>query len=183
VIALDYCRNTREEAERFRESAREHGWRRILLVTSATHMRRAVATFETAGFEVIPVPCNFISDFGSQQTPFRLSVPSAGGLSLINIWLHEEAGCSSTASAAGLKSRRAKLPSCAQRNEAPVQARPPPSSASADSRAATQPTLRRRRPKVRAAFNKDTLAWLHAFFLTGAFAYWATYPARRPALS
>ncbi|HSH41759.1 MAG TPA: ElyC/SanA/YdcF family protein, partial [Arenicellales bacterium] len=39
----------------------ERGWRRVLLVTSATHMRRAVLAFRHAGVEVTPVPTDFIA--------------------------------------------------------------------------------------------------------------------------
>jgi uncharacterized SAM-binding protein YcdF (DUF218 family) len=33
--------------------------RKILLVTSASHMKRAVAMFSKAGFTVIPAPCGY----------------------------------------------------------------------------------------------------------------------------
>ncbi|HEX8312595.1 MAG TPA: YdcF family protein [Chthoniobacteraceae bacterium] len=92
VIALDYCRNTREEAQRLRDLAPEHGWRRILLVSSACHMPRAAATFQRHGFEVIPVPCNFVSEFGTKRGGFSLGVPSASGFTLFSIWLHEQVG-------------------------------------------------------------------------------------------
>ena len=49
--------NTRDEALRVAERFRSQGWRRLLLVTSPTHTRRAAAAFERAGVaEVIAVP-------------------------------------------------------------------------------------------------------------------------------
>jgi len=56
---LPPCRNTFEEALKIREVMQQQGWKRILLVTSAIHMRRAVAVFEKAGIEVVPAPCDF----------------------------------------------------------------------------------------------------------------------------
>jgi uncharacterized SAM-binding protein YcdF (DUF218 family) len=44
--------STRDEALAFAAMARTHGWRRVLLVTSPTHTRRACATFEAAGLRV-----------------------------------------------------------------------------------------------------------------------------------
>jgi uncharacterized SAM-binding protein YcdF (DUF218 family) len=46
--------STRDEAMAFAAMARTHGWKRVLLVTSPLHTRRACATFETAG---LPVEC------------------------------------------------------------------------------------------------------------------------------
>lgn len=92
IIAMGLCYNTRDEAVLTERLAREHGWRRILLVTSASHMRRASAVFETVGLEVIPAPCNFLTSIGVDKADFRLHVPSAGGFSLVSVWLHEQAG-------------------------------------------------------------------------------------------
>jgi uncharacterized SAM-binding protein YcdF (DUF218 family) len=44
--------STRDEAMAFAAMARTHGWRRVLLITSPTHTRRACATFEAAGLTV-----------------------------------------------------------------------------------------------------------------------------------
>lgn len=46
--------NTRENALYAAAIIREHGWTRVLLVTSARHMHRAVAAFRAAGIAVIP---------------------------------------------------------------------------------------------------------------------------------
>ena len=52
-------RNTYENARNARLFLEPLGIRRILLVTSASHMPRSVALFEKQGFEVIPAPADF----------------------------------------------------------------------------------------------------------------------------
>jgi uncharacterized SAM-binding protein YcdF (DUF218 family) len=44
--------STRDEALSFAAMARTHGWRRVMVVTSPLHTRRACATLETAGLSV-----------------------------------------------------------------------------------------------------------------------------------
>jgi uncharacterized SAM-binding protein YcdF (DUF218 family) len=51
--------NTYENAVNTRRILGPLGVQRILLVTSALHMPRAVGLFRKQGFEVIPAPCNF----------------------------------------------------------------------------------------------------------------------------
>jgi len=88
VISLGGCDDTHDEAVRLRRLATPRGWKRVLLVTSAAHMRRAAATFRAEGFEVIPAPCNFL---GSLTTP-TMSLPSPYGFTLYSVWLHEQIG-------------------------------------------------------------------------------------------
>jgi uncharacterized SAM-binding protein YcdF (DUF218 family) len=49
-------RDTRENAIESARLLRSAGLRRVLLVTSAVHMRRALAEFEAVGLEVVPAP-------------------------------------------------------------------------------------------------------------------------------
>ncbi len=49
-------RDTRENAIESARLLRPAGLRRVLLVTSAVHMRRAVAEFEAVGLDVVPAP-------------------------------------------------------------------------------------------------------------------------------
>lgn len=49
-------RNTRENAVYTARLLAENGLKRVLLVTSASHMRRACAAFRQAGVEVVPAP-------------------------------------------------------------------------------------------------------------------------------
>jgi uncharacterized SAM-binding protein YcdF (DUF218 family) len=88
IISLGACIDTHDEAVRTRALAEQRGWRRILLVTSASHLRRAVATFRTLGMEVVPVPCNFLA----ARTTRVFAVPSYGGFEEISTWMHEQIG-------------------------------------------------------------------------------------------
>jgi uncharacterized SAM-binding protein YcdF (DUF218 family) len=56
AIRLDEAsRNTRENAINARVLMEEEGCRKTLLVTSAAHMARSVATFKRLGVDVFPV--------------------------------------------------------------------------------------------------------------------------------
>lgn len=92
VISLGACTDTRDEALHLRRLADEHGWKRLLLVTSAVHQRRALATFRHAGIEVIPAPCNFLTSMSPEAEPPRFGVPSSLGFVFASIWLHEQIG-------------------------------------------------------------------------------------------
>lgn len=56
VHLLSQVVTTRDEAARVRQLAQQHGWKRILLVTSPTHSRRAKALFERYGLTVTSTP-------------------------------------------------------------------------------------------------------------------------------
>ena len=56
VLLEEDSRNTYENAQYTRQILEKRGWREVLLVTSASHMRRAVAAFRTQGIVVIPAP-------------------------------------------------------------------------------------------------------------------------------
>ena len=56
MLLLEQPRNTAEEARALQQLAGARRWRSVLLVTSATHLPRALATFRRlAGVTVIPV--------------------------------------------------------------------------------------------------------------------------------
>jgi uncharacterized SAM-binding protein YcdF (DUF218 family) len=63
---------------------------RIVVVTAASHLPRSVALFRKQGFEVTPAPCSYFA------TTLRWSpidfLPSAGGLELVNLAIHEYVG-------------------------------------------------------------------------------------------
>ena len=65
LIIQDHSVNTAEEAVDDAEILRELGCEKIILVSSATHMRRAVALFEKQGLDVIPAPTDF--SFSDQE--------------------------------------------------------------------------------------------------------------------
>ncbi len=55
----DQSRNTRQNAELSRKLTEDSDIERIILVTSASHIRRATAAFEKVGFHVLPAPTGF----------------------------------------------------------------------------------------------------------------------------
>ncbi len=56
ILFVDSIFTTRTEALRMKKIADARGWRRIAVVTSPLHSRRACATFEAAGFQVVCAP-------------------------------------------------------------------------------------------------------------------------------
>jgi uncharacterized SAM-binding protein YcdF (DUF218 family) len=93
VLSLGLCANTHDEAMRVAALAARRGWRRVLLVTSANHMRRASATFATAGLTVAPCPCNFLTTVSTSGSGFpALGIPSGSGLDKVTAWMHETVG-------------------------------------------------------------------------------------------
>jgi uncharacterized SAM-binding protein YcdF (DUF218 family) len=88
-LADDESRDTRENALRSYAVMSAKGIKRIALVTHDWHMQRSVMQFEAAGFEVLIAPMGYI------QPPMRWDtdyLPSAGGLQLSNLVLHEWLG-------------------------------------------------------------------------------------------
>ena len=58
VLTTGYSASTREEAMRVQAIAAREGWKRVVLVTSAFHSRRACASFEKVGLTVSCVPAD-----------------------------------------------------------------------------------------------------------------------------
>lgn len=92
VLSLGRCCDTHDEAVKVRALAEARGWKRVLLVTSASHMRRALATFRTAGVSAEPVPCNFMTTLSTSDSSVGFTVPHYRGLEKISIFLHEQIG-------------------------------------------------------------------------------------------
>ena len=92
AVLLDKgSRNTYENALNTRERVAAHGMDRVLLVTSAWHMRRAVATFRTVGIDVIPSPTDFLGSWSSHLNLLDL-LPSSGALEVTTVVLKEMLG-------------------------------------------------------------------------------------------
>ncbi len=91
--SLGKCSDTRDEAVKTAALAQQKGWQRLLLVTSASHMPRAAATFEKAGLQITPVPCNYLvpRNFSGPAVD-TLHPPAFGGLELYAVWFHEFLG-------------------------------------------------------------------------------------------
>ena len=93
VISLGGCKHTRHEAEKVAKLARERGWKRVLLVTSANHMRRAAAVFRTAtGLEVVPAPGAFLTSASIVTVDSMDLVPRSPGFMKLEVYLHEQIG-------------------------------------------------------------------------------------------
>lgn len=92
VISLGGRSNTRDEGVVFQELAKENGWKKILLVTSAFHTRRSVATFERLGFEVVPFPMDFYIEGIPQPRPVFSLVPGSRELKFFELWFKEVTG-------------------------------------------------------------------------------------------
>ncbi len=92
IFDLPDCLNTHDEALRTADLLKAHGWRRVLLVTSAAHMRRAAGVFKTAGVLVFCVACDYqtrVSVVADDKINF---IPQASGFNQMSIYLHEEIG-------------------------------------------------------------------------------------------
>jgi len=86
---LGVCANTYEESQKFAALARKEGWETVLLVTSASHMKRAEAVFLSSGVDVTPVACDFTACQHRRDWGF---FPSIDRLKIVQIWMYETAG-------------------------------------------------------------------------------------------
>ncbi len=93
VESLGICANTYDEALRVKQLADTKGWQCVLLVTSASHLTRAEATFRKAGVKVVSVPGAYQTKIAEGYAPKQmLHVPELGGLWAFSFWLHEVVG-------------------------------------------------------------------------------------------
>jgi uncharacterized SAM-binding protein YcdF (DUF218 family) len=92
VISLGICADTHDEALKVADIARQRGWKQLLLVTSASHMKRAHATFVKAGLQVRAVPCDYVSSFNRIGSVRWLHLPGSGQLTNFEAWMHEQLG-------------------------------------------------------------------------------------------
>jgi uncharacterized SAM-binding protein YcdF (DUF218 family) len=60
LLLEERSRTTRENAVYTQELLQQQGLKRILLVTSAAHMRRAVGVFRAVGIDVVPAPTDVL---------------------------------------------------------------------------------------------------------------------------
>jgi uncharacterized SAM-binding protein YcdF (DUF218 family) len=79
IVVLEKMQTTRTEADAVAREAKARGWKSILVVTSATHTRRARATFRDVGLKAIAV--------SSQEPKFDsgMRYPSDRFLSLMQV--------------------------------------------------------------------------------------------------
>jgi uncharacterized SAM-binding protein YcdF (DUF218 family) len=79
ILLEKKSRNTHENAVFTKRLLAEHGLHRILLVTSALHMPRALATFKAAGIDAIPAPTDFTVTYRNHRTVIDF-LPEAAAL-------------------------------------------------------------------------------------------------------
>jgi len=91
VTNLGICINTHDEAVAFKKLAQGQGWLKVMLVTSALHMRRSVALFKKQGIEVTPVAADFQVLGVPQDLPFS-PFPREHRLFLMYLYMHEKIG-------------------------------------------------------------------------------------------
>jgi uncharacterized SAM-binding protein YcdF (DUF218 family) len=84
-----HSHDTYENARISYQLLRPAGVQRILLVTSATHMRRAVREFAAAGFDVVPAPTD---SWMPRPWTVLMIVPSASALLQSQVAIYELAG-------------------------------------------------------------------------------------------
>lgn len=89
---LGPVRSTRDEAVNAKALVDRMGWKRLILVTSALHMRRSIATFERAGVTVEPVACDFqVERWSEAPIPWR-PFPDEDAFATFGLWWHEQLG-------------------------------------------------------------------------------------------
>ncbi|MGA2541403.1 MAG: YdcF family protein [Verrucomicrobiota bacterium] len=91
VTNLGICINTHDEAIAFGKLAQDQGWLKVVMVTSALHMRRSVALFKKQGIDFIPVAADFQVQGVSQGLPFS-PFPRQHRLFLMTLYLRERIG-------------------------------------------------------------------------------------------
>ena len=99
IVRSEAPRNTAEEAQAMASIARQRGWRSLLLVTSASHLPRAAATFRrSTDLRIIPVACDFqlparrLSGRPTAESLVLDLLPSAGALASTTSSLKELLG-------------------------------------------------------------------------------------------
>lgn len=92
VFVLRDCANTRGEAERTQQLVQRYGWRRLALVTSASHMKRSEAVFRALGMDVTCVACDFQGMAAFESRVRTRIAPGVGGFEQLGVYLHEKVG-------------------------------------------------------------------------------------------
>ena len=86
VISTGWAKSTHDEAMFVEAIARKEGWKRIVLVTSPFHSRRACATFEKVGLVVSCVPAE------SRDVSVRMMNTPRDRVGAFAMWIYEVAG-------------------------------------------------------------------------------------------
>lgn len=90
IIIEDLSKTTLENAKYSLKKLEEEGYQRIILVTSALHMRRSMQCFTEGEIKIIPAPVNYI--LGKEPLNILDFLPNAGALSNNFYAIHEWIG-------------------------------------------------------------------------------------------
>jgi uncharacterized SAM-binding protein YcdF (DUF218 family) len=90
VVMVEGPTATREEVAALVDLVAAHGWRRVGLLTSAFHLRRATRLCRRAGLDVVPLPADFRGTVAVIR-PAQL-VPSGGALAEVQVACWELVG-------------------------------------------------------------------------------------------
>jgi len=85
-------KDTHDEAVHCAKLARESGWKRVILVTSAAHLRRASGAFRKAGLDITPVGCDFRATEVFRGNWHIRIVPRTASFAMLDQWIEEEMG-------------------------------------------------------------------------------------------
>jgi len=91
ITNLGICLTTHDEAIAFKKLKDSQGWQRVILVTSALHMRRSEALFRKLGMNVIPVAADF-GAWGVPREPVFSPFPRVNRVYLLSLYGHEKIG-------------------------------------------------------------------------------------------
>lgn len=93
VIGLPACQNTRHEVIELKRLMEQRNWKSVILVTSASHMNRARATFRKQGIDPHPVACDFeaLPAVENERANWRI-VPIMDHVQSWNVYVHEAVG-------------------------------------------------------------------------------------------
>ncbi len=91
IVVEPNSRNTYENAVETKKLLESLQVDKILLVTSAFHMPRALATFRTVGIDAIPAPSSYLTVNVSKPAIFKW-IPSLSNLGRMQLVIHEKLG-------------------------------------------------------------------------------------------
>lgn len=91
IVVESASRNTRENAVNTLPILAQQGWTRAILVTSAAHMPRALATFAAVGIDATPAPTDFRGRAVAVESALDF-LPDAGSLAATTDVLKEVLG-------------------------------------------------------------------------------------------
>jgi uncharacterized SAM-binding protein YcdF (DUF218 family) len=93
IHVLEYSSNTKDESMHTMHLAKKKHWKKIILVTSAWHMRRSEALFSRTELEIFPVGADF-EGISSMESDYNIEniIPTHKGFKIIGSYLHEQVG-------------------------------------------------------------------------------------------